>query len=59
MSVARTSARLRDREPAQARARRAVKAAPQPRKLTRQDLELPDGRYLLAYSHANTAAHDA
>jgi len=59
MSVARTGARLRESEPAPARARRAVKDAERPRKLTRREVELPDGRYLLAYGHADTAAPDA
>jgi len=36
-----------------------VKDAPQRRKLTRRDIELPDGRYLLAYGFAETAAPDA
>jgi hypothetical protein len=36
-----------------------VKDAPQPQKLTRKDIELPDGRYLLAYGLADTAAPDA
>src|SRR5713226_4573404 len=49
MSVARTSARLRDSEPAPARARCAVKDTERPRTLTRREVELPDGRYLLAY----------
>jgi hypothetical protein len=36
-----------------------VKDAPQPRKLTRKDIELPDGRYLFAYGITDRAAPDA
>jgi hypothetical protein len=50
---------LRDSEPAPARARRAVKATERPRKLIRRQVELPDGRYLLAYGHADIAVPDA
>jgi hypothetical protein len=35
--------------------RRAGKNAERRRALTRDDLELPDGRYLLAYGHAPNA----
>jgi hypothetical protein len=59
MSVARTSAQLRDSEPAPARARRAVKATERPRKLTRRQVELSDGRYLLAYGHGDASVPDA
>jgi hypothetical protein len=50
---------LRDSAPAPARARRAVKATERPRKLIRRQVELPDGRYLLAYGHADIAVPDA
>ncbi|HEX9099526.1 MAG TPA: hypothetical protein VF956_08595 [Candidatus Dormibacteraeota bacterium] len=57
--MSRASARPRDGEPRPAGARPAVKDAPPPRKLTRREIELPDGRYLLAYGLAHSATPDA
>jgi hypothetical protein len=57
--MSRASARPRNGEARPAGAHRAVKGAAQPRKLTRRDIELPDGRYLLAYGLADTGAPDA
>jgi hypothetical protein len=55
MGMAKASARLRDRERARTGRRRAIRSATRARKLTRRDLELPDGRYLLAYGHSDEA----
>jgi hypothetical protein len=57
--MSRASARPRNGEARPAGGHRAVKGAAQPRKLTRRDIELPDGRYLLAYGLADTAAPNA
>ena len=59
MGVARPSARRPDRPSQAASAPAAGKPAVRSKTLIRADRELPDGRYLLAYSHVNRAAPDA
>ena len=52
--MSRAAARPRDGKPVRSRVQRGADVARRPRLLTREDLELPDGRYLLAYGHAQT-----
>jgi len=52
MSMSRAPARPRDGKPVRPRVRRSIDDARRPQLLTRENLELPDGRYLLAYGHA-------
>ncbi len=52
----RSSARLTDRKPHPSTERLAAARADKPALLTKVELELGDGRYLLAYGRASTAA---
>jgi hypothetical protein len=57
--MARPSARARDGARRGA-VHRAAKVGPvRPRKLTKAEHQLPDGRYLLAYGYETTAPSDA
>jgi len=53
-SVSRSPARLTDRKPRAATARSTAARRDRPEGLKKVELELRDGRYLLAYSRATT-----
>jgi hypothetical protein len=58
-SMSRSAARLADRKPNPSRDRPAAGPAGPPRQLTKVELELGDGRYLLAYGYRATTPADA
>jgi len=55
--VSRSQARLTDRKPRATAGRQVAGRQTDPAGLTKVELELRDGRYLLAYSRDNAANH--
>ena len=57
--MSRSPARVADRKPHPPNRGSAAAHPRQARELTKADLELPDGRYLMAYGYRAVAGHDA